>query len=168
MARRRDDQRRRDEDGRNPTRAAARRVDEIRAEWQARGLFAQADFRVDLDEKMRDFQEEAYAGWLDKLAEDSKQRAKRDAEESTPTLPGFQFDLDGEYQFDGLCVRKRMATREHFLKALASDDANLRSCMRKNLYKHEEWSLLDPYWNEEMSKDQAITAYRSANTKEAG
>ena len=128
---------------------------QLRDEFRARGEFTQTAFRRELGERLGHLQDDAYDGFVDKVAQEIDEEATKDRNESL--LPGF--DLDGEYRCgDNVRVAKRLARLDHALMAMKLDDANLVAVMAANMRKHEELARLQPYWGPGMTKEEAVRA----------
>jgi hypothetical protein len=145
-----------------PRRQAFRIARTLRERFRAGGEFDHGSYVAALEPALREFEAEAFRGFVLHVAEHIDKDATR---ERTPEGQGELFDLEGEYKLgDSRRVAKAMATVEHADKAMSLDDANLEQVVAANLRKRKELFLLRPFWNHPgVTKAEAVTAYNAAS-----
>ena len=133
----------------------------LRAEFRQRGEFELTDYRIALADALAEFRPSAYDGLVAYVAERVDKDATRERHEETPSFPGIQWELEGEYRLgEGRRVAKELARIEHVETVIAQDERNLAAVMRASARKHEELSMLRPYWSRPgVTKRQAVDAY---------
>lgn len=141
---------------------------QLREQFRARGEFTQTAFRDALYEELRHLEGDVYGAMIDKIADDVDHDSIKDRFQGEPTLPGLDFDLEGEYKLgDKRRVAKRQASRDHAEIALRLDDKNLVAVQKANIRKREELMALSPYWSHGTTKEQAVAACIKAHSEAA-
>jgi hypothetical protein len=140
----------------------------LREQFRARGEFTTADFCRALRKALKRFRGDAYEGLVQHVAEAIDREATKGGVDGQPDLPGFDWDLCGEYRLGGgRRVAKRLARLDQAEEMLALVESNLAAVSQASERKQAEMAKLRPYWLAGMTKEEAVAAYRAANPPDA-
>jgi hypothetical protein len=151
------------------SRSEARKIArDLRKELQQTDkLFYEATFRAKVIEAFKGnmaVRESAVEGYAHGICDELDRELTRERSGRQPDLPGFRFDLEGEYKTgDGGRILKGAALRDHMKQALDLNDRNLRGVMNANLVMHDEFDRLAAYHQGDVKKRDAVAAYYTDN-----
>jgi hypothetical protein len=144
-------------------REAKRAVNRAYERFQEAGEFDFEDFRASLPDTLQhlDLEVHAYQGYLDKLAADADDRARkaRSRPNDQPMLPGLNgvVDVDGVYCLGGgRRVAKRLARKDHMETVIQLSAENRDAVILADIALRQEYDALAPYWRGETTKEQAL------------